>query len=200
MKNSALVLALLAGSALAAYGMASAQDAGTGTQGAQGPSAVDQQFVTAAVRANDQEIDEAQAELNGNGNPAVKMYAQRIIDDHSTANSQLGAIAQSLNLSFPKSHIAVSEPDASASAPPAATRPNPQSAMSAKSYMAQEVTEHQQAIALYENEAHNGSSSQLRTYAAQTLPTLQAHLTMAQQYVTTGNVTPVATPTPPGRR
>lgn len=199
MRRSALILALFTGSCVGASGLAVAQDAGGGA-GSTGPGVVDQQFVTAAVHANDAEIDQAQAELNAMSDPAVRTYAQRIIDDHSSANSQLAAIAKSLNLSFPSSHIAESSSDSTATPPPAASRPNPKSPMSPQAYMAEQVSDHQQAIALYENEARNGSSASLRTYAAETLPTLKAHLTMAQQYVTSGNISPVATPTPPGKQ
>lgn len=198
MKKPAFMFVLVAIFGLGGFGVASAQDTGTGSAGATGPSSVDQQFVTSAVNANDAEIDQAQAELTGTSDPGVKMYAQRIINDHSTANSQLAAIAQSLNLNFPKSHIAQSSEGDNATPPPAAAGPNPKSPMSPKSYMSEQVTDHQQAIALFENEAHNGSSASLRTYAAETLPALKAHLTMAQQYVSTGKFSPVATPTPPG--
>ncbi|MBV8117586.1 MAG: DUF4142 domain-containing protein [Candidatus Eremiobacteraeota bacterium] len=194
--------ALAAGIALAvlASTAAYAQDAGTTQGGTSSATNVDQNFVTAAVRANDEEVDQAQAQLNVNGSSAVRMYAQRIIDDHTTANSQLAAIAKSLNLTFPQSHIAQSSLNGDATPPPAATRPNPMTPLTPQAYMAQQVQAHQTAIALYEGEVKNGGSEQLRTYAAQTLPALKAHLTMAQQYVSSGTISPVATPTPAGQR
>lgn len=178
---------------------ARAQDAGTTGGQAAGASGPDQTFVTQAVRANDREIDQAQAELSSpNASPSVKMYAQQIVNDHSTANSQLAAIAKSLNLSYPQSHIAEAPAGTNPSPAPAQNRANPMEAMPAKSYMSQQVQAHQQAIALYEGEAKNGGSEQLRAYAAQTLPALKSHLAMAQQYVASGTISPHPTPTPPG--
>ena len=40
---------------------------------------------------------------------------------------------------------------------------------------------HQQAVALFQNYAQNGSDPELKTIAQQTLPTLQQHLQMAQK-------------------
>jgi hypothetical protein len=42
----------------------------------------------------------------------------------------------------------------------------------------------------------NGSNQQLRSYAGNALPQLKNHLTMAQQFMTVGRVTPEPGPTP----
>ena len=196
--NVKLVLASCAMASLVSFGMpASAQD--SGAAGSHGPSAADQKFVTQAAHGNAAEIDEARAQLQGSHNPAVRMYANTMIKDHTLALSQLAALAQGMNLTMPMSHVAQSESsDTNATPPPAASQP-PMHAMSDRAYMNKEVTDHQTTIALYQGEASNGASDQLRTYAAETLPTLKSHLAMAQQYVASGTITPQATPTPPGQ-
>ena len=173
---------------------------------ATGPTAADQNFVTQAIKANDQEIDEARAELANTNDPSVRYFAQRMIDDHSTANAQIAALAKEFKMSYPASHIATDQGNGQnqlnaaqnqpGSPPPAATQPNTAAAAPAREYMQKEVQDHQQAIALFENEAKS-SQPQFRSLAADMLPVLRAHLAMAQQYTNVGRITmPVGTPTP----
>ena len=178
-----LVVAIFA--LFAAPGLA--QD--SGTAGGHGATGVDQTFVTQLIRANDQEIDQAQAQLNAaSSNASITLFAKTMIADHTAANGQVAAIATGLGLSYPKSHIATG------SNSPTGTKPV--AAMSARAYMQAQVAAHQQAITLLEGEIANGSSEQLKTLAGQLLPTVKAHLAMAQQYVTSGTVSPEVTPTP----
>ncbi|MBV8529993.1 MAG: DUF4142 domain-containing protein [Candidatus Eremiobacteraeota bacterium] len=167
-------------------------------------NSADQQFVTQALKGGGQEVDQANAQLQASSSPSVKLFAQTMIRDHTQANGQIAALAQNLGLHYPKSHIQTSPdigtnaaPPAMGSPPPAVTNPKPVAAMSDQAYMQQEVQDHQQTIALFENEVKNGSS-QGKALAAQMLPTLKAHLAMAQQYMNTGRVSPEVTPTPPG--
>jgi putative membrane protein len=203
MKCKSIATYAIAGAAIFALLAAPARAQGNASAGAGGPTAAspaDQQFVTQAIQANDQEIDEARAELNSTNDPNVKMFAQRMIDDHTVANSQLGTIASQLNLKYPKSHIqSGTESNGSGGTPPpaAANSGSNMAALPPSKYMQQEVQDHQQAVALYEGESKNGTAPLLRTYAATTLPQLRAHLAMAQQYTNTGRITPVQTPKPP---
>lgn len=144
----------------------------------QAVNAVDQKFVTQAANANYDEIAESRAQLAHTNDPSVRLYAQTMIRDHTNANVQLQAQAQRLGLSFPSG--------------PSAT---PQT-MSGRAYMQQQVTDHQQTIALFKGEESNGGDQSLKTYAGTMLPILYNHLAMAQQYVQTGRVTPRSTPTP----
>ncbi|MBV8489733.1 MAG: DUF4142 domain-containing protein [Candidatus Eremiobacteraeota bacterium] len=170
--------------------------------GAPGSNATDQQFVTQAANANNQEIDEAKAELATTNDANVKSFANDMIKDHSTSLGQLAAIAKSINLKVPDSRVQTDNPGAPGetstmgSPPPGANGPNPSAAMSGNAYMQKEVQDHQQVIALYDKEARLGDNPQLRTYAANALPVLKEHLALAQQYVASGKVGPDVTPTP----
>lgn len=169
-------------------GTASAQSATT-TQEA---NAADQQFVTDAINGGNQEIEQAQAQLRS-ADPSVRLYAQTIIRDHTAANSQIIAEAKALGLTYPDSRVQVSEPGETGTPPPATGTSMP--AMSPTAYMQQEVADHQKTIGLFKGEAANGSQ-RMRTVAAQSLPILQSHLAMAEQYLRTGHVSPEQTPTP----
>ena len=163
-------------------------------QTAQGSNALDQKFVTLAMQANNMEIDQARAILTKNPNASIRLFASTMIKDHTAASSTLGAIAHGLNLTYPNSHVQTGS-STEAGTPPPATGAM-MSTTTARSYMQLQVKEHTEAIALFQNEARNGGSGQLRTFAADTLPTLKAHLAMANQYLASGTITPIATPTP----
>jgi putative membrane protein len=196
MKNitvAATLLAILG--ALAAPTIAQDSGASTSNGGNVGPNEADQKFVTQAVHSNDQEIDQAVAELNATKDANVRLFAQIMIRDHTLANGQLGAAAKGVNLQFSSSHIAQGN---DATPPPTENGSARMAAISPKAYMTQEVKDHQMNIALYQGESRNGNSDSIKTYAAQTLPILNQHLAMAQQYLSTGHVTPQGTPNPGG--
>jgi putative membrane protein len=194
---AATALALLAAPARAQTGQAQPN----GPVGPNGVNATDQQFVMQAIKANDEEIDEARAELNSTTDANVKMFAQRMINDHTAANAQIAAIARQYNIKYPESHIATengnSQEHTGSPPPAAANSASAATAMPPAQYMQKAVQDHQKAIALLEGEVNNGSLQQLRTVAANMLAEVRAHLAMAQQYTSTGRITPIQTPQPP---
>ena len=50
-----------------------------------------------------------------------------------------------------------------------------------KAYMTHMVTAHKQAVTLFQQEAKSGKDAETKAFAEKTLPTLQAHLKMAQE-------------------
>ncbi|HTU82789.1 MAG TPA: DUF4142 domain-containing protein [Candidatus Acidoferrales bacterium] len=176
----------------------------TGGPGNPSPSSIDRAFVPQALRAGYLEVQQAAAELRGGLlDPSVAYFARRMIADHTAADSQLAAVAQNLGIAYPKSLVEVARVGAQPIGQPAHATPPPAprsvpAFLPQRQYMQEQVQSHQRAIALFENEVRNGGAQQLRTVAAAELPQLRAHLTMAQQYVASGTITPVATPTPPG--
>jgi putative membrane protein len=165
-------------------------------QTGQGSNAFDQKFVTMAMHANNTEIDQARAILANHPNASIRLFANTMIRDHTTASSTLAAIAHSLNLSYPNSQVQTGSATGAGTPPPASGSTAMMSPASARSYIQLQVKEHQDAILLFQNEARNGGSGQLRTFAAETLPILKAHLAMANQYLASGTISPEATPTP----
>src|SRR5579875_360149 len=107
MNKTAMTAVLLAALGLLAVPVF-AQDSGatTPTNGQAGANSVDQTFVNKAIQSNDQEIDQARAQLRATRDAAIQLFANTMIRDHTLANSQLAAVARGLNLQFPSSHIA----------------------------------------------------------------------------------------------
>lgn len=132
-------------------------------------SSMDAAFLKKAIVAGEQEVADAKMETSSS-NRSVQYFANRMIHDHSLANGQLIALAR-------KEGVAV---------PPA---PNPGPAMSAQAYMQHQVTDHEQAVALFQKEAADGSGA-AKSLAMKTLPVLKQHLAMAKQFVQSGTITP----------
>lgn len=154
--SAAAALALLAG------GTAAAQSS-SNPNGQQ----VDKTFVQKAAKANTKEIREAHLEL-ASKDPQARQFAQRMIRDHSKAESQLASVANLLGYSA-EIRSGVNSAD------PAGKEPGAK-------YVKTEVKDHQQAIALFEEEAQRGRNPTLRGYAEHTIPTLRQHLAMAQRF------------------
>jgi putative membrane protein len=187
------LLAFAAASAALPLGV-HAQSAGTGPD-VNNANSVDRQFVQQAMIANAEEIKTADAERYSH-NASVRLFARTMIRDHGQSVGQLASIANQLNIPYPKAgvvHVNTSggEPSSATNGTHVAANPAPP-----RTYMQNEVSDHQKAIALYENEMRNGSNQQLRSYAGSVLPQLKNHLTMAQQFMTVGRVSPEPKPTP----
>ena len=158
---SALALLVLSVSAAHAAdtGAASAQDANFATLAAAGGIAEVKFGETAAEQAESM---------------AVKQFGQQMVQDHTLANAQLMAIAQQLNLDAPKDmdrmhkdlHDKIEDM---------------KGAEFDRAYMQSQVQDHQTQIALFEQEAAQGQTPQLKAFATQTLPKLQQHYQMALQ-------------------
>lgn len=164
--------------ALLAAGTAAAQSS-SNPNGQQ----VDKTFVQKAAKANTTEIREAHLEL-GSRDAQARTFAQRMIRDHSKAESELASVANLLGYNQQlRSGVNA--------AVPAGKVPG-------SKYLKSEVKDHQRAIALFQEEAERGRNPTLRGYAQHTIPILQQHLAMAKSF--SGNHSPTAnaspTPTP----
>ncbi len=136
-------------------------------------SRADMEFVTKAAQGGAAEVQMAQLAQQKSQNGSVKQFAQTMIDDHTPANQKLAQLATSKGLTPP-------------------TDPSPaQQKMMAKlqgmdgagfdhAYMAGQLKAHETMLKLYEHEATNGKDTDLKAFAENLQPTLQKHLTMAQ--------------------
>lgn len=136
-------------------------------------SSVDSDFANKAASGGLGEIQAAQVAKQKSSSPQVKTFADRMISDHTQANNELQQIAQQENLTLPTqpdSHDKASVHVMSGLTGPAFDH----------SYVQAEVRDHQQVVALFQQEAISGRDPALKQYAQKTLPTLRQHLQMAQ--------------------
>jgi putative membrane protein len=147
---------------------ACAQQQAAAPPAAPAPLTSDQQFVDRAALGTASEAELGQLARTRAASPAVRAFANRIIADHRQAHARLSTLERRIGL-LP------------ASSPP------PRSQLAAlfgadfnRQFIADQVKNHQEAIALYEAEAQRGQDPRLRRYASETLPMLYRNLQQAQ--------------------
>jgi putative membrane protein len=136
------------------------------------PNATDNNFMTNAAYANRSEVDLAELALTKSSNDSVKMFAQMMITDHSAAIVSLDSLAGRYNFVLPtgpdSAHLVVKDSLTAYSGYTFDT-----------AYINGQVRDHQQLVAIYQDEVSNGSADSAKAYASRLLPTLQSHLALA---------------------
>jgi putative membrane protein len=133
------------------------------------------EFVRKAAAAGQDEVQMGQLGAQKATNPQVKAYAEKMVKDHSAANKELMAAAQSKNLDLPKGpdmmHKGMME------------KMDHQKADQDfdHDFMQGMVKDHQKAVDLYQSAANSKDvDPEFRALAQKTLPKLQEHLKEAQ--------------------
>jgi len=133
----------------------------------------DRRFVEKAALGGQYEVDMGNAAQQKASNDEVKRFAERMVTDHTKADDQLKQAADSQGILAPakldEKHQKEMQKVEKASG-----------AKFDQAYMRDMISDHKQAIALYEKEAKSGKDSAIKSYAEQTLPTLKEHLQMAE--------------------
>jgi putative membrane protein len=148
--------------------------AGALAQQGMNTSAADRRFAREACIGGMEEVQLGQIAVKNAQSDKVKQFGQRMIDDHTKAGDQLKQIASKNNLTLPN------EVDAKGKALiDRMSRLN--GAAFDKAYMRDMVKDHESDVAAFQKEADGGSNADLKSFAGQTLPTLQDHLRMAKE-------------------
>lgn len=150
-----------------------AADAGTNNAGGQVSSA-DQQFVTEAANGGMKEVELSNFVAQQTKNADVKQLAERIAQDHQSANQELKSAAQQAKAEVPGSMDDKANQELNNFKKMSGSRLD-------RMYVQHMVEDHQKDIQKFQQQADSGSSSQIKMFAQKTLPTLQEHLQMAQQ-------------------
>jgi putative membrane protein len=98
--------------------------------------------------------------------PQIKQFAQRMITDHSAANTELQQIAKQANIALP------SQPTGKDAAEGQKLR-----GLNGRAF---KQRDHQETVELFQKEASSGQDPALKAFAQKTLPILQQHLQMAE--------------------
>jgi putative membrane protein len=153
-------------------GTSSAPAATAGKAGA--VDAKDRRFVEKAAMDNLTEIQLGQLAQQKAADPAVKQLGVRLVADHQQANAQLQQVAQQLGIQLPtklnREYQAEYDRLAKLSGAPFD-----------RSFVNGTVKDHQADVKEFQKEAQSAKAPEVKSYAAQTAPVLQQHLTMAQQ-------------------
>ena len=135
----------------------------------------DQAFMRQLTQANLAEVAAAKIAQQKATNPAVKTYAQQMIDDHTSAQTELQTLADAKGVTLPKA------PDAAHQAA-AKKLQGLSGAAFDRSYAAQAgAKDHQAAVRLFTQVSTKATDPDLKSYGTKLLPKVQSHLDMVQQ-------------------
>jgi putative membrane protein len=133
----------------------------------------DQAFVMDAAKGGMAEVELGKLAVEKASNADVKKFGQRMVDDHSKANDELKMVVSTKNITLPSG--------------PNATQKATYDRLSKLSgaqfdaaYMRDMVNDHVKDVAAFRREAQGGKDSDIKAFAAKTLPTLEDHLKMAR--------------------
>jgi putative membrane protein len=137
------------------------------------PNVADRNFARAAAAGGLAEVELGGLADHNGRSPEARQFGQRMVNDHSKANNQLKELAAAANIPLPN-----------------APGPEDQAMRERldkmqgyafdRDYIRGQITAHQETVQLFEYELGSGQDSQMKNFAAQTLPVLMRHLEMSQ--------------------
>jgi len=141
---------------------------------AAGSATGDQAFVKKAADGGLAEVEMAKLAQQKAESSEVKSFAQKLEKDHTQANSELKQVASKKNITLPdspsKAHQAKHDKLSKLSG-----------AAFDKAYIAAMLEDHQKDVREFSREASAGTDSDVKAFAAKTLPTLKDHLQQVQE-------------------
>jgi putative membrane protein len=174
------ILSLALGLGMLVAAGASAQPAGTssssgmkaGSAGAAVPAA-DKSWAQKAAIGGLAEVEMGKLAQQKASNDQVKQFGTHMVDDHSKANDELKQLASSKGLTLPTDLDATHKNKM-------AKLEKLSGAQFDRAYMDEMVADHKKDVAEFKKQSTSGKDSDLKAFAAKTLPTLEDHLKMAQ--------------------
>jgi putative membrane protein len=136
-------------------------------------SSNDRQFVTMAAQDGMAEVELGKLAQQKGSSADVKQFGQRMVDDHSKANTELMSIASNLGATPPK-QLDKKHQDAIKKFEGLSGEKFD------REYAQHMVKDHEEAVSLFEKQSKKGDADELKQFASKTLPTLQEHLKMAR--------------------
>ncbi len=180
MSKSAGILVLCMGLAAVGCqnsGTASSGNVGVSTNGKMNGAGTatenDRHFFMDAAAGGAYEVQASQIELQKGTSADAKNIAQRMVTDHTKANTQLAALAQSRGVQV------TAAPNSMQQGKIDKLNGLSGSALD-QEYLRQQQTAHQDTISLFQTATQN-TSQPVAAWASKTLPTLQSHLAMINQ-------------------
>ncbi|MFX1679916.1 DUF4142 domain-containing protein [Mitsuaria sp. CC2] len=170
---SAITAVSVAIGGLLAGGLASAQTTAPTAASAPRATHADSSFLKDAAEAGHAEIDAGNLAMQKGNAADVKSFAQKMVDDHKKAHSELEALAGSKGVKLPAEATMVAKGKAKILEKRDGTGFD-------HAYAENQVSAHKDAVKLFEKAAKDAKDADVKAWAAKTLPTLQHHLQEAQ--------------------
>lgn len=139
-----------------------------------GLSAGDRDFMMKAAIGGMEEVQLGRMAAQKGASNDVKQFGQRMVDDHSRANTELMSLASQKNVTLPTALDQQHQDDVD-------RLTKLSGAAFDREYMTMMVKDHIEDVAEFQREAASGSDADLKAWAGRTVPTLQQHSQMAQE-------------------
>lgn len=145
------------------------------TMGSSSLAKSDQRIVIDMAQANMAEIALAKVAQSKSQNDQVKQFAQQMIDDHGKALADVQQLAQSKGVTLPAEPTRAQQAEA-------AKMSKMSGAAFDTAYLKQAgVSDHQKVHNMLQKDAGKAKDADVKALGAKMLPTVDQHLTMAQQ-------------------
>ena len=136
-------------------------------------SAKDRNFMMDAAMGGLMEVQLGHVAAQKGSSEAVKQFGQRMVDDHSKANSELMTLASSKGVTLPTALDEKHQKELTKL-----------SGMSGaefdRAYSKMMLSDHNKDVSAFEKQSTKAADPDLKAFAAKTLPTLQEHLQLAK--------------------
>jgi putative membrane protein len=137
-------------------------------------SSRDRTFLMQAGQLSMMEVELGRLAVQRGSSPGVKQYGQEMVEDHTRANQELMQLAMQKKVELPT--------EMSTQNTAMIDRLSGLSGTSFDTaYKQAMIDSHNQAIALFQAQSQQGQDPELKAWATQKLPNLQAHLEMVNQ-------------------
>ncbi|KAF1041291.1 MAG: hypothetical protein GAK35_03415 [Herbaspirillum frisingense] len=169
-RHSGKVRRVLGATALCAAGVALAVNVHADTVPGK-----DKNFMVKAAEAGNAEIAASKIALEKTSNPAVKDFAQKMIEQHTQVGDQLKQLASSKDVSLP------AEPTVAQRTKIAVLEKLKGNTFDKRYASMIGVSAHKDAVKLFQKASTSAQDPDVKNFAAKTLPGLQEHLQMATE-------------------
>lgn len=135
----------------------------------------DRDFLEKAAHSGHAEVESSQLALQKATHPEVKAFAEHMVKDHTQANQELAALAQSRGVKVPDGPSLVQKGKLKLLSTADGEDFDRRYAQSMG------VEAHRETIELFEKAANHSTDAEIKAFATKTLPKLREHLQMAEK-------------------
>jgi putative membrane protein len=134
----------------------------------------DQAFLKEAATGGLMEVELGKLATEKASSAEVKQFGQRMVDDHGKANQELSTIAQQKNVQVPTELTGKAKGDYDRLSKLSGEQFD-------RAYMQLMVRDHRKDVSDFRKQSTSAKDADVKSFASQTLPTLEDHLKMAEQ-------------------
>ncbi len=134
-----------------------------------GVSSADKDFMNDAATGGMEEVKLGELAATKAQSPEVKAFGQRMVTDHGKANAELKTLAANKDVTLPTDLKSEQKEDSDKLS-------KLSGAAFDKEYVKMMVEDHEKDVAEFQKQSTGAIDSDVKSFAAKTLPTLQSHL------------------------